>query len=189
MNIFENHVVDISREFIDMFLSFTKQGERTGSSWFRKEQSKTNPPFYQSYHDPYFCCITKNVKFTKSQILHYDYLVLNAQKLQDFVKNVSNYDNTINLFLYVHHPGQLVREFGKHTFQLNWLDFENAINGTENYYEIHMSHVEVVRKRFDGIIQCNATLEDEDNCQDRSLKGMQCSFVKAVILFFTPSQC
>ena len=161
---FENNVVDISREFIDMFVSFNKQGEEV-TSWPRNKKSEKNDtaPFYESYRDPYTCCITKHVKFTKSQILHYDYLVLNSQKLQEFVKNVSNYDNTINLFLYIHHPGQLIREFGKHTFQLNWLDFENALNGKGNYHEIHMSHVEVVRKRHDGIIQCNETLLDEDD--------------------------
>ena len=160
---FENNTVDIFHEFFDMFVSFTKQGKEV-SSWPRIKNSKKNdtPPFYRSYHDPYFCCITKDVKFTKAQILHYDYLVLNAQKLSNYMKNVSNYDNQINVFLYVHHPGQLVREFGKQTFQLNLLDFENAMNGTGNYHEIHMSHVEVVRKRFDGIIQCNATLDNED---------------------------
>ena len=161
---FENNVVDIIPEFIDMSVSFTKQGEE-GIAWTRKEKSKNNdiPPFYKSYHDPYFSCITKDVKFTKSQILHYDYLVLNAEKLHNFVKNVSDYDNTTNLFLYVHHPGQLVREFGKHTFQLNSLDFENAFNGIGNYHEIHVSQVEVVRQRRDGISQCNDTLSNEDD--------------------------
>jgi hypothetical protein len=180
---FENNTVDIFHEFFDMFVSFTKQGKEV-ISWPSSKKNYT-PPFYRSYHDPYFCCITKDVKFTKSQILHYDYLVLSAQKLYNYMKNVSNYDNTTNLFLYVHHPGQLVREFGKQTFQLNWLDFENAINGTGNYHEIHMSHVEVVRKRFDGIIQCNATIDNEDNMWvQNSIKSAKCipSYWKNVYL-------
>jgi hypothetical protein len=183
---FENNVVDISQEFIDMFVSFTKQGEQS-ISWPKNEKSKKTDttPFYKSYHDPYFSCITKDVKFTKSQILHYDYLVLNAQKLHNFVKNVSEYDKTTNLFLYVHHPGQLVRQFGKRTFQLNSLDFKNAINGTGNFHEIHLSQVEVVRKRPDGIIQCNNKLLDEDDMYIRTaIKYAKCipSFWKNVYL-------
>ena len=173
---FENNTVDIFNEFFQMFVSFTKQGKEA-VSWPGNQKSKSShsPPFYRSYNDSYFCCITKDVKFTKSQILHYDYLVLNAQKLYNYMKNVSNYDNTTNLFLYVHHPGQLVREFGKQTFQLNQLDFQNAINGTGNYHEIHLSHVEVVRKRFDGIIQCNATLDDEDDMWiQKAISSVKC---------------
>ena len=157
----EQHVVDIVPEFVDMFVSYTKQG-REVNSWNRHMKKEIDPPFYNSYQDPYFRCVTKSVEFIQSQILHYDYLVLDALKMHDYMKNMSVFDETINLFLYVHHPGQLVREFGKQTFQLNIMDFENAINGTNNHQEIHISHIEVIRKRPDGVFQCNNSLANED---------------------------
>ena len=92
----------------------------------------------------------------------FDYLVLDAMKVHDYMINLSSFDDIINFFLYVHHPGQLVREFGKQTFQFNFMDFENALNGTHNHQEIHVSHVEVIRKRPDGVVQCNDSLANED---------------------------
>ena len=157
----ENNAIDIVPEFVDMFVSYTKQG-REFNSWNRHMKNNAKAPFYNSYQDPYFRCVTKSVEFVKDQILHYDYLVLDALKVHDYMRNVSSFDDTINLFLYVHHPGQLVREFGKQTFQLNIMDFENAINGTNNHQEIHVSHVEVIRKRPDGVVQCNDSLANED---------------------------
>ena len=156
---FDHMAVDIVNQFIDVSVSYTKQGNEF-NPWNRASNNSTMSPFYKSYHDPYFLCITKTLKFVKHQILHYDYLVLNSQKLYHYV---SKFDNHTNLFLHVHHPGQLVREFGKQTFQLNRLDFQNAINGTGNYREIHISDLEMVRKRFDGVDPCNDTLENEDH--------------------------
>ena len=48
-----------------------------------------------------------------------------------------------------------------------------------------MSHVEVVRKRFDGIIQCNATIDNEDDMWvQNSIKSAKCipSYWKNVYL-------
>ena len=36
------------------------------------------------------------------------------------------------------------------------------MNGSSNYYTIHINQVEVLRKRRDGIIPCNSTLKGED---------------------------
>ena len=156
---FAHVAVDIVAQFVDISVSFTKQGHEL-NPWHREPNTTLDSPFYPSYRDPYFSCITKDVAFVKNQILHYDYVVLNARKLYSYV---SKFDNDTNIFLHVHHPGQLVREFGKQTFQLNRLDFQNAMNGTNNYREIHISDLEVVRGRFDGIKQCNDTLENEDH--------------------------
>ena len=159
---YEENAIDIVEEFFDMFVTYTKKGEQF-FTWQRKMKNKTKVPFYKSYQDPYFHCITKSVKLNKHQSIHYDYLVLNANKLHEFTKNVLTYDDTTNLFIYVHHPGQLVREFGKQTFQLNFFDFEAALNGSHNHQEIHITQVEVIRKRADGMIKCNPELRNEDH--------------------------
>ena len=156
---FDNIAVDILNEFVDMFVSYTKQGQDL-NSWHRHKNSNDTPPFYLSYQDPYFRCITKSIQFVAQQILHYDYLVLNSQDFSNFTSFAK--DDSSNLFLYVHHPGQLLKEFGKQSFQLNLLDFQNAMNDTHNYRELHISHVEVIRKRSDGVIPCNEALKDED---------------------------
>ena len=156
---FDQMTVDIVYQFVDISVSYTKEG-REINPWYSVSNTSLDFPFYESYHDPYFNCITKRVEFVRNQILHYDYLVLNARQLYEYV---SKFDNDTTLFLHVHHPGQLVREFGKQKFQLNRLDFENAMNGTNNYLEIHISDLEMVRRRFDSVSQCNDTLENEDH--------------------------
>ena len=159
---FNHTVIDILEEFVEMFVSYTKQGKDV-NPWNRHEKNpKTTPSFHRSYQDPYFRCITKSVRFVKDQILHYDYLVLNSLGFYNHITNASYFDNSTNIFLYVHHTGQLIKEFGKQAFQLNILDFQNAMDGTNNYREVHISTVEVVRKRFDGVTPCNDELEDED---------------------------
>ena len=159
---FDHNAVEILDEFVEMFVSYTKQGKDL-NPWHRyKKSNPETPPFYKSYQDPYFRCISKPIKFTKHQILHYDYLVMNSLDFYNYISNVSHFDNSTNLFLYVHQTGQLVREFGKQSFQLNLMDFLNAMKDTNNYREIHISHVEVVRKRSDGVTPCNDELEDED---------------------------
>ena len=157
---FDGNSVDVLEDFVNMFVSYSKQGQQI-SPWTRQDKNKSNSPFYKSYQDPYHQCITKSVKFVRGQILHYDYLVLNALNLYNYIGNVSQ-DNTTNLFLYVHHPGQLIREFGKQSFQLNLLDFDNAIQKTNNYRDIHISQVDVVRKRADGVVPCNDKIDDEN---------------------------
>ena len=49
---FENNSIDILSEFVDMFVSYSKQGQQL-SVWNRK-QHHTESPFYKSYQDPYF---------------------------------------------------------------------------------------------------------------------------------------
>ena len=156
---FDENAIDIVAKFFDMFVSYTKKGKQF-ITW---QKSNQKIPFYKSCQDPYFYCITKSVKFKKNQSLHYDYLILNAHELYEYTKNVSAYDDTTNLFVYVHHPGQLVREFGKQTFQLNLLDFDNALNGTHNHQEIHINQVDVIRKRAYGVMKCKADLTNEDH--------------------------
>ena len=159
---FNDNTVDVLDDFVSTFVSYTKQGHQIDHWTSHQGKNKSNSsPFYKSYQDPYHQCISKSVKFVRGQVLHHDYLVLNARNLHNYIAHVSN-DNTTNLFLYVHHPGQLIREFGKQSFQLNLLDFYNAIKKTNNYREIHISQVDVVRKRADGVVPCNDEIHDEN---------------------------
>ena len=93
---FEENAIDILEKFFDMFVSYTKKGKQL-FTW--QKSNRKIIPFYKSYQDPYFHCITKSVKFKKYQSLHYDYLVLNAHELYEYTKNVSAYDDTFKTSL------------------------------------------------------------------------------------------
>ena len=153
---FDKSCVDILDEFVDISFSHTKQGEQI-HPWHHATNTINESPFYKSYHDPYFRCITKSMEYVKHQILDYDFVMLNASKLYEYMKN-----NTGNLLVYIHHPGQLVREFRKQIFQLTLQDFQKAMNNSNNFRDIHLNQVEVLRKRYDGSTPCNDSLANDD---------------------------
>ena len=114
----------------------------------------SNNPFYKSYQDPYLVCITQKDKFVPNQLLNLASFVLNPSA---FYKS-----NIENLLVYLHHPGQLIRQFGKQILHLTRAHFRKALNKTHNYYSIHINQVEVLRKRSDGVVPCNSSLENDD---------------------------
>ena len=157
---FSNVTKNLFHDFVVIFFTMTKQGEVI-DSWdpsmkdvYNKSVYATKHPFFKSYQDPNFLCMTKKVDFVQNQILNFASLVLNASSLYK--------SNIENLLVYMHHAGQLTKQFGKQILQLRSSNFLNAMNGSSNYYTIHINQVEVLRKRRDGIIPCNSTLKGED---------------------------
>lgn len=147
-------------DFVQVYFTMTKQGDVIDTwqpdtdSHHVNDPSDNKGPFYRSYQDPYFTCMTKKVQFVKNQLLNLGSLVLNAPA---FYKS-----NIENLLVYMHHPGQLIRQFGKQILHLTPTNFKKALNGSDNYYSIHINQVEVLRKRPDGAVPCNKSLENED---------------------------
>ena len=121
---------------------------------YNSSEYKSQHPFFKSYQDPNFLCMTKRVKYVPNQILNFASLVFNATAFYN--------SNVENLLVYMHHAGQLTRQFGKQILQLTRSNFKKAMNSSSNYYTIHINQVEILRKRHDAIIPCNRTLTDDD---------------------------
>lgn len=155
---FDKNTLDIIDNFVDLSVSHTRQNIKVDN----KEMSL----FYKSYQDPYFNCITKSSYYVKNQLFTYDYLLLNSSKILHYMENLIKNNKSVNMYVYIHHPGQLIEEFGKQILELQKLDFEKAIKGSprnkNNYREVHLSHVEVLRKRPDSFIPCDENLQSED---------------------------
>lgn len=160
-NISYNQVTkNLFDDFVEVYFTMTKQGEII-DTWQPNPESNDSGnlsdfkhPFFRSYQDPYITCMTKKVEFVQNQLLNLGSLVLNAPS---FYKS-----NIENLLVYMHHPGQLIRQFGKQILHLTPSNFRKALNGSDNYYSIHINQVEVLRKRPDGSVPCNSSLENED---------------------------
>jgi hypothetical protein len=173
-NITYNNVTrNLFEEFVEVYFTMTKQGDVI-DIWQPNAQQQGNNsnqdnihPFYISYQDPYFTCMTKNVKYVRNQLLNLGSLSLNASAF---------YQSKIeNLLVYMHHPGQLIRQFGKQILHLTPANFRKAMNGSNNYYSIHINQVEVLRKRSDGVMPCNASLENEDMLwREKIMKKVGC---------------
>ena len=100
----------------------------------------------------------KTSKFIKNQIIDYDYVILNSSNILHYMDATLRDNKSINMFVYIHHPGQLIKEFGKQILELKPEDFRKAMEGAtkglskDNFRDIHLSHVEVLRKRSDGFM-------------------------------------
>ena len=164
---FDKNVIDILDGFVNLSVSHTRQGEII-NEW-QPPMNKELSPFYKSYQDPYFSCITKSSKFLKNQLLDYDYVILNSTNILQYMETSLNNAKDINMLVYIHYPGQLVKEFGKQILDLRLIDFKKAIDGAmkgtnkDNFRDVHLSHVEVLRKRSDGFATCNENLKNEDH--------------------------
>ena len=147
---YRNATWDLFDDFVEVFFIMTKQGDVI-DAW---QPNVENHPFFKSYEDPYMTCMTKKVKYVHDQLLNLGSLVIKASA---FYKSKIE-----NLLVYMHHPGQLTRQFGKQILHLTQASFQKAMNRSNNYYSIHINQVEVLRKRSDGVIPCNDSLLNED---------------------------
>ena len=120
----------------------------------RKEYQDKHP-FFKSYQDPNFLCMSQKVEYVPNQVLNFASLVLNATSLYN--------SNVETVLVYMHHVGQLTRQFGKQILHLSRYNFEKAMNSSSNYYAVHINQVEILRKRHDAIIPCHRTLMDDDS--------------------------
>ena len=172
---FDNIAMDVLEEFIDISVSYTKNDGRV-NPWIRSINTTEESPFYKSYQDPYFRCITKSDKRPTLQILD-DIVVLNASNFFQQMTEVNRKNKTIDLVVYVHHPGQLVRELGKKILILTQEDFHNAINGSDDFRDIHLGQVEVLRKRSDKRSNepCDPSLKNDDKrWREKVMEAVNC---------------
>ena len=151
---YDNVTKNLLESYVNVIFTMTKQGELIDIWDSSSDNQNEEGPFFKSYQDPLFLCVTKRIQYTKNQVLNFATLVFNASDL---------YNSSIGtLLVYMHHSGQLTRQFGKQIFEVRKPDFKKAINGKDNYYKIHINQVDVLRKRNNGVVPCNDTLKNDD---------------------------
>ena len=91
---------------------------RVGNQWNRSETGtnetgfqihESNLQFYENPNLPRRYCLTRNNSREESRALikNYDIIKLNKSLLMD---------QNVNLMMYIHHPGQLMRSYHKHDY-------------------------------------------------------------------------
>ena len=157
---------DVTKNFFDnyveLFFTMSKQGEiidnwepSKNKMYNNIELNEDEHPFFKSYQDPSFLCMSKKVKYVPNQVFNFASLVLNATALYN--------SNVEHVLVYMHHVGQLTRQFGKQILHLSRYNFQKAMNSSGNYYAVFINQIEVLRKRHDAIIPCNRTLTADDS--------------------------
>ena len=108
-------------------------------------------PFYTSYADPDTICFTRKSETEYGLIRKQDWLSLAL----DYLKRAK-----VNLQLYIHHPGQLIRSLGKPNFVTYP---SNDLDNSNGKITLNLNHVSVLRKRPNAKVPCDANLQDDDN--------------------------
>ena len=176
---FDEMALNMLEDFVDLAFSALLNGMNMefANKWVKNLNTTEQSPFYKSYQDPYFRCVSKSVYFTKKKLID-DIVVLNANDLYKHMTFMKSYLNiTTYVLVYVHHRYQLVRELGKKILSLNEHDFREAINGSNNVRDMHISQVEVLRKRKDGRSKerCDPNLEDDDKMwREKVMEAVNC---------------
>ena len=158
---FDDVTRHLFKDFISVFFTMSRDGEVL-SSWDSSSKEKKyrsgktiEVPFFRSYQDPYFLCMSKKINIRKNQIINLESLSLISSSLLS--------SGIEHLLVYIHEPGHLVQQFGKQVLQLSITDFEYATKRTNNKYDISINHVDVLRKRNKPEKPCNEQLKNEDS--------------------------
>ena len=87
---------------------FKSQDSNHTTSDITYKEANESLPFYVSHADPDTICFTRKSEFESDLIRTLDWLSIDL----DILKNAN-----VLLHLYIHHPGQLIRSFGKPNFE------------------------------------------------------------------------
>ena len=116
-------------------------------------------PFYVSYQDPDRVCFTRKEDRKDNIIRIEDTFSTNGKIFSRYSSPaISNFDRRINLKIFIHHPGQLLRVFDSPVFESRIDDF----GWDQPVINFKISQVSILRKRHDGNNPCNIDLRDDD---------------------------
>ena len=106
-------------------------------------------PFYLSHQEPETICFTRRDEEKVGVIRTID--VISLTSLYNFHKKVS-------FKIYVHHPGQLVRNIDSPLFESTM----DAFDWKKYFLTFKISQITILRKRQDANDKCNIDLHDDD---------------------------
>jgi hypothetical protein len=152
-------VVDQSRKWLN---HWKIKNVATANSKFNQiipQNSSNNPywPFFVSYTTPNQICYTRYDELLKTSLKRKEYVALDKSALDSLRGWKWNSESRGDLYLYIHNPGQNVRNFGKEVYHLPLTT--KYINQN---ISISVTRVDVLRSRSDAEKPCNPSIEDED---------------------------
>ena len=159
-NSYENLTVDVLKD-LGYSYQYTKRSAQRRTKlgrWMYNEMTNSTPPTYVSYQDPYKKCITRTNKFVQGEIKTNEKLTFRIDAMKNITKEYRSTEKA-KFFVYVHYPGQLVRNFNPARLFENINDLRN---GTTVNYEFTINHVQVIRERHDAKPSCDKYLLDDD---------------------------
>ena len=148
---------DISRFVIDK-TTITREGDEI-NSWSNEtnEINELKELFYRSYQDPNMVCLTNKAHFKPNLILKRDFINLDAVKMNEEL--FTTYEMFIEFF--IHQPDASISKLHDPILRIDQMQLQ-YIQNTSRMINIRINQVDVLEKREDAIVQCNASLTELD---------------------------
>ena len=142
---------------------------RSGNQWNQSEQGNEatepkifpkNLQFYENPNLPRRYCLTRNNSREEKEksIKNYDIIRINKTLLMP---------QRVNLLMYVHHPGQLMRSYHKH----DYLVVLSPTSNVPSFVSFQLVFVSVSRLRESAKIRCNDDNGREDVVRRKYITG------------------
>ena len=148
---------DIGRFVIDK-VTITREGDEI-NSWSNEtnEIDELRESFYRSYQDPNMVCLTNRVQFKPNLILKRDFINLDAIKMNEQL--FTTYELFIEFF--IHQPKASISKLHDPILRIDQMQLE-YIQNTSRMVNVRINQVDVLEKREDAIVRCNASLTNLD---------------------------
>ena len=125
-------------------------------------------PFYKSYQDDQQICLTRRNEFREKVTRSFEHLAYWTWK-NDYFDRIS---------VYMHHPGQGMRQFfqkyGTKALTDRIFLFNAKTSKLQNVMKFSVNHVSVLRQRPDGNQQCDPYHVDDEKMFSRIFKIIPC---------------
>ena len=123
--------------------------------------TKDNFHFYENPNLPKRFCLTRNNSDAENKMMikNYDIMIVNKTMLRA---------HNTNLKLYLHHPGQLMRNYHKQQYEL---EFSQKSETSTLEVKFQLMYVSVSRLRSDAPTSCMSDVSDEDKVRRNYIKG------------------
>ena len=164
---YDEVIDDIFKDIPTLLVTKSNKNKRL-TSWGK---FSSNPiPLVLSHQSHTMLCYSKKLHNIRNVTLKYDMLRLNAKKLQQ---------SRVSLYIYLHQEGQLIRNSAQPLFKITSAylkELSKEYNtGFSHEIKFSISGVDVLRRRRNANIPCNATLYDEDKkWRDSIMSNVRC---------------
>ena len=124
-------------------------------------------PFHISYQTPNQICYTREVRYKKNFLKLKDHVHLHFGKLRQLM-------GKSKISVFVHQEGQLLRSFGEQVLDISLYE-EGIDSDIFKQWIVKISGVNVIRKRVDGTVTCDANMDNQDTVfQQTVMKNVGC---------------
>ena len=138
------------KTFSDAAIKFETRNDNDSKKYTTSHKLTETRPFFLSYKDPDTMCFTRNNTAISGLVRTNDMIWFDIK----YFKKAN-----VNLYVYLHHTGHLVRSLGKPHLKI----YGSEIEYWNSKVTLKINHVSILRRRRNSKIPCDKDLQNDDD--------------------------